>query len=81
MGQPGYRWIEALEYGLAKLAKDRPCSSIGSSQMRQPSCVKNNIAFKPVTYRNTHEELQTEDDDGLLVENGKQQKLDINDNE
>jgi hypothetical protein len=43
--------------------------------------VKRNFAIRLVTYSNTYEELQIEDDDGLLVENGEQQKLDINDNE
>ena len=37
------------------------------------------IVFRLVTFGNTYEELQIEDDDGLLVENGKQQDLDIND--
>jgi hypothetical protein len=43
--------------------------------------VENNIAFRFVTYGDTYEELHIKDDDGLLVENGEQQELDINDNE
>jgi hypothetical protein len=37
--------------------------------------VENNIAFILVTY----EELQIEDDDGSLVENGEQRELDVDD--
>jgi hypothetical protein len=41
--------------------------------------VQSIIAFKLVTYGDTYEELQIEDDEGSLVENGKQQELVIND--
>jgi hypothetical protein len=38
---------------------------------------KNHIPKRPIS----NEELQIEDDDGSLVENGEQQKLDINEDE
>ena len=41
--------------------------------------MESNIAFRLVTYGDTYEELQIEDDDNSLVENGEQQELDIND--
>jgi hypothetical protein len=41
--------------------------------------VKSNIAFRLVRYGDTYEELQIEDEDNLLVENSKQQELDIDD--
>ena len=41
--------------------------------------MESNIAFRLVTYGNTYEELQIEDDDGSLVENGEQQELKIDD--
>jgi hypothetical protein len=37
------------------------------------------IAFRLVTYGDTYEELQIEDDEGLLIENGRQQELGIDD--
>jgi hypothetical protein len=43
--------------------------------------VERNIAFRLVTYGDTYEELQIEDDDGLLVENGEQHELDVDDDE
>jgi hypothetical protein len=43
--------------------------------------VESNIAFRFVIYGNTYEELLIEDDDSLLVENGKQHELDIDDDE
>ena len=43
--------------------------------------MENNIAFRIVTYGDTYEEPHIKDDDGLLVENGEQQELDINDDE
>ena len=43
--------------------------------------MENNIAFRLVTYGDTYEELQIEDDDGLSVENGEQHELDIDGNE
>ena len=41
--------------------------------------MESNITFILVTYGDTYEELQIEDDDDSLVENGKQHELDIND--
>jgi hypothetical protein len=41
--------------------------------------VENNIAFRLGTYGNTYEELLIKDDDGSLVENGKQYELNIDD--
>ena len=43
--------------------------------------MESNIAFRLVTYGDTYEEMQIEDDDSLLVENGEQHELDIDDNE
>jgi hypothetical protein len=43
--------------------------------------VESNIAFKLVSYGNTYEELQIDDDDSLLVENGEQQELAFDDDE
>ena len=43
--------------------------------------MKNNVGFRLVTYGNTYEELQIEDHYGLLVENGKQHELNIDDDE
>ena len=43
--------------------------------------MESNIAFKLVTYGDTYEELQREDDDGLLVENGVQHELVISEDE
>jgi len=43
--------------------------------------VERNIAFRLVTYGDTYEELQIEDDDCLLVENGQQHELDVDDDE
>ena len=40
-----------------------------------------NIAIRLVTYGDAYEELQIEVDDGLLVENGEQHELGINDDE
>jgi len=56
-------------------------SSIGSSYMRKPSCVVSNIAFGLVTYGDIYEELQIEDNDGLLEEDGEQHESNINDDE
>ena len=42
---------------------------------------KSTFAFRLVAYGDTYEELHIKDDDGLLVANGKQQELDINDDE
>jgi hypothetical protein len=41
--------------------------------------MESNIAFRLLAYGDTYEELQIEDDDGSLVENGKQHELDIDD--
>jgi hypothetical protein len=43
--------------------------------------VESNIAFRLVAYGDTYEELQMKDDNGLLVENGEQHELYINDDE
>jgi hypothetical protein len=43
--------------------------------------VESSIAFRLVTYGDTYEELQIEDDDISLVENGEQHELDIDDDE
>jgi hypothetical protein len=43
--------------------------------------VVSNIAFGLVTYGDTYEELQIEDNDGLLEEDGEQHESNINDNE
>jgi hypothetical protein len=40
--------------------------------------VESNIAFRLVADDDTYEELHIKDDDDLLVENGKQQEIDIN---
>ena len=40
-----------------------------------------NIVFRLVAYGDTYEEPQIEDDDGLLVENGEQHEVKINDDE
>jgi hypothetical protein len=40
---------------------------------------KNGLAYSKTPY--FYEELQIEDDDSSLVENGEQQELDIDDNE
>ena len=40
---------------------------------------KNIIAIRLVTYGDTYEELQIEDDEDLLVEYGMQQELDVDD--
>ena len=41
----------------------------------------NYIAFRLVAYDDTYEELHIKDDDGLLVENGEQQDIDIDNDE
>jgi hypothetical protein len=41
--------------------------------------VESNIVFQLVTYGYTYEELHIEEVDGLLVDNGEQQELDIDD--
>ena len=41
--------------------------------------MESNIAFRLVTYGDTYEELQIEDDDGSLVQNGEQHELNIDD--
>ncbi len=41
--------------------------------------MESNNAFRLVIYGDTYEELQIEDNDGLLVENGEQHELDIDD--
>jgi len=43
--------------------------------------MESNIAFRLLTYGDKYEELQLEEGDGLRVENGEQQELDIDDNE
>ena len=43
--------------------------------------MESNIAFRLVTYGDTYEELQIDDDDNLLEENGEQQESNINDYE
>jgi hypothetical protein len=43
--------------------------------------MQSKYAFRLVTYGDAYEEMHVEDDDGLLVENGEQQELDINDDE
>jgi hypothetical protein len=41
--------------------------------------MESNIAFRLLAYGDTYKELHIEDDDGSLVENGKQYELDIDD--
>jgi hypothetical protein len=41
--------------------------------------VESSIAFRLVTNGFTYKELQIEDDDGSLVENGEQQEFDVDD--
>ena len=43
--------------------------------------MENNIAFRLVTYGDTYEELHINDDNDLLVKNGEQHELDINNDE
>ena len=43
--------------------------------------MESNNTFALVTYGDTREGLQIKDDDGLLVENGEQHELDIDDDE
>ena len=43
--------------------------------------MESSITFALVTYGDTHEGLQIKDDEGSLVENGKQHELDIDDDD